>query len=470
MKTKSTSILIVMFSTLAFLPGALAQTNAPAVVTSPPVEGEKLSQEYTVTVEGKDVPVDTAQLDPGFHKTQMHMDDTYSFASFECSGPVTVVIHSTHPLTSLTIRPNGAGIPIKLDGNNATFTLEHNGNFLIERNGNGRKDPLLLFANPLETNVPKEGDPGVVYLGPGRHNAGFINLTSNQTLYIADGALVTGAVIARGDNIKISGRGLLENDGGPYNGKDIIWLDHCTHVTVEGITLRKNSQFWTVKVQNCDGVNFSDLKICGAARGNDDGIDPVNTRNMVVQDCFIRTKDDCMAFKGIGDRTQNCENITVTGTSLWSDQCCTLLFGDESMADHMRNITFKDCHVLFLSPEGIPKKFLMVHAADGMQVEGLTFENIDILGEGQKHNYIEMVCGSNKYSKLKTAGFIKDITLKNVNLTGQDGGYIVLLRGFDDTHDIENVLFDNCSITGKPLTAQSPNLQIGKFTKDIQFK
>ena len=370
------------------------------ITTYSPVDSDPLSEEYSVTVNGQDVPVYTARVDEGYKNSPLTLDDDYSFASLDFSEPVEVVIRSSQPLSTLSIRPNGPEPAATLDGHTATFTLERNGNFLIERNGNGRKDLLLLFANPIETNPPSEGDPGVVYFGPGRHNPGLIELSDNQTLYIHGGAVVTGRVVARGDNIRILGRGLLENSGDEYRGKHMILFENCRNALIEGIVLRKNSQHWTLVAKNCDDVTVSNVKICGSFYGNDDGIDPVNVRNMIIDNCFIRTKDDCIAIKGMDDEGRsNCENITVTRTTMWTDQCCTILIGDECRAAHMRNITIKDCFVPYLSFEGYPKKLLMLHACEDTQMENIRIENIEVCGQGQDHNYIEMACEFNRYCK-----------------------------------------------------------------------
>ncbi len=440
-----------------------------SAVTHQAVEGEPLSEEYSVSVNGKNVPVYTARVDPLYRNSPLKMDDTYSFASFECTGPVEVVVRSTKPLSAFSIRPNGEDLAVNLKGHEATFVLERNGNFLIERNGNGRKDPLLLFANPHEANSPELGAPGVIYFGPGRYNPGLISLSSNQTLYIDGGAIVTGRVVAKGDNIKILGRGLLENSGQEYDGKNMILLEGCTNAQIEGIIIRKNSQHWTIKVVQCKDVLISNVKICGSFYRNDDGIDPVNTSDMLIEDCFIRTKDDCLAFKGMDNGLSNCENITVNHTTMWSDKCCTILLGDESRATFMRNITIRDCFVPYLSFEGFPKKFLMLHSGEDMWMENLLFENIDIGGEGQERNYIEISCEFNQYSKTKTAGHIRNVLLKNVHLTGKEGPYNIVIKGYDKSHGIEDLTFENCTINGKPLTKKSPNLQIGEFTKNIRF-
>jgi hypothetical protein len=441
-----------------------------AVETHPAVQGEAVSQDYTVAADGQPAPVYTAPLDPSYNaKCGQHWNPAYSFASFEFSGRVTVSVTSAIPLTALSVRPAPPGISIQIEGNTATFTLERPGNFVIERNHNGRKDPLLLFANPVETERPRPGAPGVIYYGPGRHNAGIIHLADNQTLYIAGGAVVTGAVIARGDNIKILGRGLLENSGKDYERKCMILLDQCTRARVEGITIRKESRGWTLVPMDCDGVAIANVKICGSYRPNDDGMDPVNTRNMTIEDCFIRTKDDCLAFKGKGYDNHNCENITVTRTSLWSDQCAAMLFGDESQAGFMRNIRVMDCHVLYLSFRQNPKKLLVLHACERMRMENLRFENIDVYSDGPQSNYIEMTCEFNKYNKKKVPGFMRNIVLKDVALTARDGPGLIILKGFNDQYDIDGVTFDHCTSNGTAITRQSPNVQIGKFAGNIQF-
>ena len=57
--------------------------------------------------------------------------------------------------------------------------------------GGSLRHPLHLFANPLEKDVPAPNAPGVRYYGPGFHEVGEIDLVSNETVYIAGGAVVS---------------------------------------------------------------------------------------------------------------------------------------------------------------------------------------------------------------------------------------------------------------------------------------
>ena len=135
----------------------------------------------------------------------------------------------------------------------------------------------------------------------------------------------------------------------------------------------------------------------------------------------------------------------------------------------MRNITIKDCCVPYLSYEGFPKKLLMLHAGEEMRLENIRLENIDVDGQGQDHNYIEMTCEYNQYSKTEAAGHIANILLKDIHLTGPDGGYAILLRGHDQAHRVQDITFENCTINGRPLKADSPNIDIESFVDNVRF-
>ena len=50
------------------------------------------------------------------------------------------------------------------------------------------------------------------------------------------------------------------------------------------------------------------------------------------------------------------------------------------------------------------------------------------------------------YNVAATVGHIRDIVLKDIHLTGKEGGYFIVLKGFDEQHRIAGVVFDNCTI------------------------
>jgi len=144
-------------------------TKASEVVTYPVPAGETSLSEYKVHVEDQKIDTYMARvLDPPFAGKRWDHGGPYSFANFDMSGAVTVRIESKRSLRNVVIRPQSYGIkPTLVDDHTLTLTLDRPLKFSVEPDG--RKGPLLLFANPIETNVPKASDENVIYYGPGVH-------------------------------------------------------------------------------------------------------------------------------------------------------------------------------------------------------------------------------------------------------------------------------------------------------------
>lgn len=145
------------------------------MVTYPAPAGEALSADYEVFASGQRVAVYTARtLDAPFAGKEWNFGGPYSFANFDMAGRVEVRITSKRSLAKTVIRPaSAAAIVTREDDHTLVLALDGPRKFSVEPEG--RKGPLLLFANPIEENRPQPGAPGVVYFGPGVHQAGKID-------------------------------------------------------------------------------------------------------------------------------------------------------------------------------------------------------------------------------------------------------------------------------------------------------
>ncbi len=444
------------------------EATAPAtIVTYPAPSGEASPTDYQIQAAGRDVDVYTARvLDPPFADKQYDYGGPYSFASFDFSGKVTVRITSKRSLRNVIIRPQSYNIkPTLEDDHTLTITLDRPRKLSIEPDG--RKGPLLLFANPLETDAPKAGDQNVIYFGPGVHTPEKITLQSNQTLYLAGGAVVKAEVFVQGDNIRIRGRGILDGSDwqwrkGPIG--NLIAIRNSTNVEITGVTLRGSSH-WTIVPKSCQHITIRNVKLCNSRVQNDDGINPCNSQNMLITDCFIRSDDDCVAMKGLdfAGQNSNVEQITVENSILWCDRARIFLLGHESRAAFMRNITLRNLDIIHFTMT----PFLFEPGED-MRLENLTVENIRLHGEGQRE-FIRLRPVVNQYMQNKVPGFIRNITFKNITLTGKPGEYLVQIQGADPNHNVTDVTFDNVSIAGSKLTPQSARLHKGNHTENIRF-
>jgi hypothetical protein len=307
-------------------------------ITYPMPAGESPSEDFTVQVDGKPVPV---------YRAQTHLRDKkyYSLAYFDFSGRATVTVKSRLPLDHLQILPAKYGITTVVSADGATFTVDRP--FSISFEPTTFNSPLELFGNAIETDAPKANDPNIVYFAAGMHDAGIVNLTAGQTLYIAGGAVVKGGVQAVGDNIRIMGHGIL--DGSDWIQRTaptyhLIDLFDGKHIELKDLILR-GSFHWTIVPQRCKDVTIHGVRLCGSRVGNDDGIDPCNSSNVNIDDCFIRTDDDCIAIKGTW-ATGPDDGIHISNTTLWTDWANVFRIGFESRATAIENVTVRDVDVI----------------------------------------------------------------------------------------------------------------------------
>lgn len=321
----------------------------------PAPEGEPKSTDFELNVNGKPVFVYQArvskypvnQIWPG-HQRPVEQTEMASFAYFDISEEVVVRITSEKEIHSLDIRPKEFGIKPKIEGKTIEFKLPKPMQFVVEVNG--YHHALHVFANPRETVTIDKKDPKVHYFGPGVHEAGIIEVKSDETVYIDGGAIVYGVI--RGENarnVTIAGRGIL--DASKFKRGEVsamIALKQVTHSTVSGIILR-DTPIWTIIPTNCDSVIFNNLKLIGHWRYNSDGLDIVNCRNIQFKNTFIRTFDDNIVIRGTRkayvDPYKIIENISIDSCVLWNDWGRAIEIGASIVADTIRNVTFSNCQI-----------------------------------------------------------------------------------------------------------------------------
>jgi hypothetical protein len=449
---------------LAFAVGPVAA--AAKVVTYPAPAGEPLSAEYQVTAGGQKVDVYLARvLDPPFAGKEWDYGGAYSFANFDLAGPVEVRITSPRSLRGTVIRPQSAVAKVALaDDHTLILTLNGPRKFSIEPDG--KKGPLLLFANPLEEHRPAPGTPGVIYFGPGIHQSGKISLTNNQTLYLAGGAVVKAGVLAQGENLRIAGRGILDSSGWEWRqGPTPHVVSLCgTNIVIEGITIR-GAAHWTVVPRHSRNVTVRGIKLCGSRVQNDDGVNPCNSQDVRITDCFIRTDDDCVALKGLDFAApdNNVERITVEHCVLWCDRARIFLLGHESRAGFMRQVTLRDLDIIHFTMT----PFLFEPGED-MRLEEITVENVRLHGEGQ-HELIRLKPVVNQYMRKQVPGYVRAVRFKNVSVEGAPGEYLVQLEGADAEHNVRDVTFENVTINGTALAAGQDRLRLAGSVAGLHF-
>lgn len=447
-------------------PGSEAAPDALTIYPAPP--GEQVSADYSVRINGRPVDVLVAQLDEWYKK----FGDTYSFIQFDFSGSAEIRIRAPgRNLTEAAIRPQSKDIqPEVIDDSTIVLTLTEPCQLSVEPAGRTR--PLLIFANAPEQGVPREGDSGVLYFGPGIHSpeSGVVTVQSNQTVYLAGGSIVEGTIqVADAENVTIRGRGVLSGNrwGWRQGPGNMVSVRNSKNIRVEGIVFR-GAPGWTLVPRGSENVTVSNVKICNSAvRFNDDGINPVNSRHVTVRDCFIRTADDCIAVKGNERELGNVEHILVENTILWTDLGRATLLGAESRAERMGDIVYRNLEIIH---HGRNPVFLLL-PGERMRLENVRFEDIHINGgspvpgkaEGRKWMAVVQPNVS-EWNRTKDWGRIDGISFRNITLEGGPPWYSVLIEGAaSNDRRIKNISFENVRVQGELLTAKSRSVILGPW-------
>jgi hypothetical protein len=350
-------------------------------------EQEKKSDDFEMLVNDKPVFVYQArvskypinQIWPGYQRP-LNQTEIASFAYFDFRGEVEIKITSNKEIKTLDIRPKEYGIKATIKGNSIEFRLSKPSQFIIEVNG--YHNALHIFANPVEAFKIDKKDPKVHYFGPGVHEAGVINVKSDETVFIDGGAIVYGVINSENTrNIKILGRGILDASK-IERGKapKMITLISVVNGFINGIILR-DSHGWTVVPLNCDSITIDNIKLIGLWRYNADGIDPVNSKNITIKNSFIRAFDDCIAIKG-GRRAYSeykniLENIIVDNCVIWNDWGRAMEISESGRAgatdDTIRNVSFSDCYIPHFTTVAMD-----IQNCDRAYIKDIRFKNIYI--------------------------------------------------------------------------------------------
>lgn len=467
-------------------------------------EDPVFSSLYRVFLGGKEIPVFFCRVSAVPYNTswpgmQRPVDQTEE-AAFVCltaEGGLSLDIDLSNELfeepldeeDDVVVRPLSSGAKAFVTGGySVRLTVPGPGYYTLEIDGPA--NCLQVFADPAETLIYREEAKGATYrFENGVFDAGTITLNSGESLYIGEDAIVYGTVDAKdAKNVRVFGRGILDNSRVKrYDGSCLKYgamhITNCENVTVEGIVFRDSST-WTATVIQSENVTFRNVKITGMWRYNTDGIDLVNSRNCVIENCFLRDFDDAVVLKGLkGFDTRNVENIYVSKCVIWCDWGRAIEIGAETCADEYRNIVFEDCDIIH------GDCILMdLQNGDRASVHGVTFKNIrcEYSAYQQKPVYqsdmgvpypaagelfIPVLFKAHLYCGLWSDDMIygenRDILLEDIKIIADDEVPMpeIVLEGVNEEHRTYGIRIKNMSLNGVKLDKDDLNVKLGAFAE-----
>ena len=244
------------------------------------------------------------------------------------------ITSKTENISSCEVFPANYGYSATIENGKAYINVDANSKYIYCKINGNVMDPLFLFVDPLETNIPTASTSTVQYFGPGIHTIGekWTIPTDKSEVYIAGGAYVKGTIYANNrSNIKIRGRGILSGEGYNYRSgaSGIPWcavmLDgsSATNQIVEGITSMKPIHFHILsrgelKTKNIKCFSYNNTTDgWGGGTGStlDDSFFKVNddvtklyADNMVLRNivCYHQTNTPIFEYGWGGQQAKNC--------------------------------------------------------------------------------------------------------------------------------------------------------------------
>jgi hypothetical protein len=433
-----------------------------SVVTYPIPSGMTASTVYKVFADGK--PVDV-------YACQSAQNGAYQFAYFDFSDSVTVKVVSSSLVSGSKILPESYGIAKHLSKDTLIFVLRSYQTVTVTPGACNRA--LHIFTNPIETNAPGSGDPDVLYYGPGMQTA-TVNVGSNQTLYIAGGAVISGNVRVNGSNITIRGRGIIEGTLRTSAGSSKVRIQNI---------IMKGSTGWTIVPTGSDSVTISNARVCNGQQPNEDGIDIVNSTHVYIHDCFIRTDDDNIAIKG-QDATRHCSDILAENCQLWTDRARNIMIGFESeIVDRsFHDMTFRNIEVLFSPSNDATSDYwglsvFFLQPCDLTGIERVVVENVNVNGSPCLLNHLVRILPDLRtgwgWNGTEQGKYVKNCVFRNIAVKGTGSATSGLpdfyILGVAADHYVDSISFENVTRYGTCVQRTSPGVTIGNFTSHITF-
>lgn len=426
------------------------------------VDDIKKSELYSVRIDGTERDV---------YHTEF-FDFVYAVKEKE---EINIEIEVSKPFEKVVIRPYSSKVNFKTENTKITFSMTGKERAIVELD-DALESPLYILLGEY---IPCPEKADYVFESGKAYNIGALELTSNQVVYIEEGAVVSGYFKSRmADNIKICGNGIVY--GGNWHkwdensGEQLIVPVLGENIEIRGITLLDGGSWHIVPVA-CKNVLIEDVNILGKVITGD-GIDIVGCENVTIRNCFIRANDDCISVKAVEFQDPSgctdVKNILVENCLFWNAEFGnTLEIGYETRCDEISDIIFKNCDIVHCQYEGNQSGgVLTIHNADRAEVHDIYYENIRI--EDAQEKFIDIKTLDSKYSKDRERGMIHDIYFKNIEIV--DGVFPVsIIRGYEMKNEIcrpHGFYFENIVVHDKKIETVNDMRMVVELSNDIEFR
>jgi polygalacturonase len=216
----------------------------------------------------------------------------------------------------------------------------------------------------------------------------------------------------------------------------------CRNVLIEGVTIR-NAPMWEINPVLCTNVTVRKVRI--ETHGpNNDGCDPESCRDVLIEDCYFDTGDDCIAIKSGRNADGRriavpTENVVIRGCHM-KDGHGGVTIGSE-ISGGVRNVFAERCTMD--SPNLDRALRFKNNAARGGVLEHVYMRDVTVGEVGDSVLSIDFHYEEGKEGRFTPV--VRDVEMRNV--TSRKSRYGLYMRSYENAV-IENVRIVNCRFDG----------------------
>ena len=229
---------------------------------------------------------------------------------------------------------------------------------------------------------------------------------------------------------------------GSYLRPNFVQPYRCKNILIEGVTFR-NSPMWFIHPVLSSNITVRNVRVEGLGPNND-GCNPESSRDVLIQNCYFDTGDDCIAIKSgrnnDGRRVNiSSENIVIRGCHM-KEGHGGVVIGSE-ISGSVRNVFAEDC--VMDSPNLDRAIRIKTNSVRGGVIENVFVRNIRV---GQVS---EAVLKINYFYEEGDGGAFTPVVrnISMLDVTCAKGPYAIWIKAYERS-PVENLLLQNCRFEG----------------------
>jgi polygalacturonase len=225
----------------------------------------------------------------------------------------------------------------------------------------------------------------------------------------------------------------------------LINLYNCKNILIEEVTLRRPA-FWTIHPLLSENITVRGVSIHTQGAPNGDGIDPESCKNVLIENCFFNTGDDCIAIKS--GRNNDGRKANIPSENMIVRNCRMqnghggVVIGSEISGGY-KNLFVEDCEMDSPSLDRVIR--IKTNNCRGGVIENVFVRNVNVGQCREAVLKINLVYEPNENCRRDFPPVVKNVYLENV--TCQKSRYGAYIAGFEDLTNVMNINIINCEWT-----------------------